>query len=118
MAHYACDCWDAEMLTSYGWIECVGCADRSAFDLSQHSKVKMSTLTFAPNSCIRILLFLSLFHSTKNSHAKFDGKNVGKCSENKNNFTKLHNHVVHHVNQKTFFGQAWVRCQVMVFYHI
>ena len=69
MAHYACDCWDAEMLTSYGWIECVGCADRSAFDLSQHSKVKMSTLTFAPNSCIRILLFLSLFHSTKNSHA-------------------------------------------------
>ena len=38
MAHYACDCWDAEMLTSYGWIECVGCADRSAFDLNQHSK--------------------------------------------------------------------------------
>lgn len=38
MAHYATDCWDAECLTSYGWIECVGCADRSAFDLSQHSK--------------------------------------------------------------------------------
>ena len=38
MAHYACDCWDAEMLTSYGWVECVGCADRSAFDLSVHSK--------------------------------------------------------------------------------
>merc|ERR1719244_1714913 len=37
MAHYACDCWDAEILTSYGWIECVGCADRSAFDLTQHS---------------------------------------------------------------------------------
>ena len=30
MAHYATDCWDAELLTSYGWIECVGCADRSA----------------------------------------------------------------------------------------
>jgi glycyl-tRNA synthetase len=28
MAHYACDCWDAECLTSYGWVECVGCADR------------------------------------------------------------------------------------------
>ena len=28
MAHYACDCWDAELLSSYGWIECVGCADR------------------------------------------------------------------------------------------
>ncbi len=38
MAHYACDCWDAELLTSYGWIECVGCADRSAFDLTVHSK--------------------------------------------------------------------------------
>ncbi|XP_049796890.1 glycine--tRNA ligase [Schistocerca nitens] len=38
MAHYARDCWDAELLTSYGWIECVGCADRSAFDLTQHSK--------------------------------------------------------------------------------
>ncbi|GAB6020011.1 hypothetical protein CHUAL_002761 [Chamberlinius hualienensis] len=38
MAHYACDCWDAECKTSYGWIECVGCADRSCFDLTQHSK--------------------------------------------------------------------------------
>ncbi|XP_065218735.1 glycine--tRNA ligase isoform X2 [Planococcus citri] len=38
MAHYACDCWDAECLTSYGWIECVGCADRSAYDLKQHTK--------------------------------------------------------------------------------
>lgn len=38
MAHYACDCWDAEILTSYGWIECVGCADRSCYDLSQHTK--------------------------------------------------------------------------------
>jgi len=38
MAHYACDCWDAECLTSYGWVECVGCADRSAYDLSQHTK--------------------------------------------------------------------------------
>uniref|UniRef100_A0A915HY75 Glycine--tRNA ligase n=1 Tax=Romanomermis culicivorax TaxID=13658 RepID=A0A915HY75_ROMCU len=38
MAHYACDCWDAEILTSYGWIECVGNADRSCYDLLQHSK--------------------------------------------------------------------------------
>ncbi|RCI01834.1 Glycine--tRNA ligase 1, mitochondrial [Rhizopus stolonifer] len=37
MAHYACDCWDAEIHTSYGWIECVGCADRSAYDLTVHS---------------------------------------------------------------------------------
>ncbi|PLB47756.1 glycyl-tRNA synthetase [Aspergillus steynii IBT 23096] len=38
MAHYAADCWDAELLTSYGWIECVGCADRSAYDLTVHSR--------------------------------------------------------------------------------
>lgn len=37
MAHYAADCWDAELETSFGWIECVGCADRSAYDLSVHA---------------------------------------------------------------------------------
>jgi glycyl-tRNA synthetase len=36
MAHYASDCWDAEIKSSYGWVECVGCADRSAYDLTQH----------------------------------------------------------------------------------
>jgi glycyl-tRNA synthetase len=38
MAHYATDCWDAECKTSYGWVECVGCADRACFDLSCHQK--------------------------------------------------------------------------------
>ena len=38
MAHYAADCWDCELLSSYGWIECVGCADRSAYDLTVHMK--------------------------------------------------------------------------------
>jgi len=45
MAHYATDCWDAEILTSYGWVECVGCADRSAFDLTQHSQATGVKLT-------------------------------------------------------------------------
>jgi len=45
MAHYACDCWDAELLTSYGWKECVGIADRSAYDLSVHSKATKARLT-------------------------------------------------------------------------
>jgi len=36
MAHYANDCWDAEVETSYGWIEVAGHADRSAFDLTKH----------------------------------------------------------------------------------
>ncbi|KAE9595155.1 hypothetical protein Lal_00009348 [Lupinus albus] len=38
MAHYAADCWDAEIESSYGWIECVGIADRSAYDLRAHSE--------------------------------------------------------------------------------
>ena len=38
MAHYSSDCWDAEIETSHGWVECVGIADRSAFDLTAHSK--------------------------------------------------------------------------------
>ena len=44
MAHYAEDCWDAEIQCSYGWIECVGLADRSAYDLTAHtakSKVEL-----------------------------------------------------------------------------
>ncbi|KAK9846036.1 hypothetical protein WJX84_001354 [Apatococcus fuscideae] len=45
MAHYAEDCWDAEVECSYGWVECVGLADRSAYDLRAHatkSKTDMS----------------------------------------------------------------------------
>lgn len=38
MAHYATDCWDLEIHMSYGWIECVGHADRSCYDLEQHGK--------------------------------------------------------------------------------
>eukprot|EP00494_Astrolonche_serrata_P006134 UN06151 len=38
MAHYAKDCWDAEILTTMGWIEVAGHADRACFDLSNHSK--------------------------------------------------------------------------------
>jgi len=46
MAHYACDCWDAEIYTSYGWLECVGIADRSAFDLTAHSKAAKVDLQY------------------------------------------------------------------------
>lgn len=38
MAHYACDCWDLEIQSSYGWVECVGHADRACYDLDVHSK--------------------------------------------------------------------------------
>ena len=38
MAHYATDCWDAEIENCTGWTECVGCADRAAYDLTVHSQ--------------------------------------------------------------------------------
>jgi len=39
MAHYAADCWDAEFHSErYGWVECVGVADRGSYDLTQHAK--------------------------------------------------------------------------------
>jgi glycyl-tRNA synthetase len=44
MAHYAKDCWDLECRTSYGWVECVGCADRSCYDLTCHAKVTKTPL--------------------------------------------------------------------------
>jgi glycyl-tRNA synthetase len=45
MAHYAQDCWDAEIQSSYGWIECVGHADRSAYDLEVHTKASKRDLS-------------------------------------------------------------------------
>lgn len=44
MAHYAKDCWDAEIFTSYGWIECVGIADRSCYDLRSHGEASKVSL--------------------------------------------------------------------------
>ena len=45
MAHYACDCWDCEVECSYGWMECVGIADRSAFDLKCHAEASKKEMT-------------------------------------------------------------------------
>ena len=46
MAHYAADCWDAEVLLDrLGWIEVVGVADRTDYDLlahMAHSKVNLT----------------------------------------------------------------------------
>lgn len=47
MAHYAKDCWDAEVETSYGWIEIAGHADRDCFDLSRHAKKTKTELVAA-----------------------------------------------------------------------
>jgi len=46
MAHYACDCWDAEIQCSYGWLECVGIADRACFDLNAHAMAARCDLQY------------------------------------------------------------------------
>lgn len=43
MAHYASDCWDAEAECSYGWIECAGLSDRSAFDLKVYRQCLLTS---------------------------------------------------------------------------
>lgn len=45
MAHYAADCWDAEVLLSYGWTEITGIADRGCWDLSRHAQFSGTDLT-------------------------------------------------------------------------
>ena len=45
MAHYAMDCWDAEILLSFGWIEVTGIADRGCWDLSRHAEFSGTELT-------------------------------------------------------------------------
>ena len=55
MAHYATDCWDAEILMSSGWIECVGHADRACFDLKVHmakTKTKMMASKRVRVACV------------------------------------------------------------------
>jgi glycyl-tRNA synthetase len=45
-AHYAADCWDAEYYSSrFGWIEAVGIADRTDYDLEAHAKVSGEKMT-------------------------------------------------------------------------
>ncbi len=46
MAHYAIDCWDAEILSDrFGWVEIVGIADRTDYDLKAHSRVSKTDLS-------------------------------------------------------------------------
>ena len=46
MAHYAADCWDAEVLSErFGWVEVVGIADRTDYDLKAHAKQSEKELT-------------------------------------------------------------------------
>jgi glycyl-tRNA synthetase len=46
MAHYAIDCWDVEVQTDrFGWVEIIGIADRTDFDLKSHSTYSKEDLS-------------------------------------------------------------------------
>ncbi|KAF4630405.1 hypothetical protein G7Y89_g7736 [Cudoniella acicularis] len=84
MAHYATDCWDAELLTSYGWIECVGCADRSAYDLTVHAKKTGAPLVVRERLDTPISITewqIELDKKKFGPHFKKDGKTVEAAIE-------------------------------------
>ncbi len=46
LAHYAKSCYDIEFLFSMGWSELEGIANRTDFDLKQHSSISGKTLSY------------------------------------------------------------------------
>ncbi|KAL7536185.1 hypothetical protein ACHAXR_006966 [Thalassiosira sp. AJA248-18] len=70
MAHYACDCWDLEIQSSYGWVECVGHADRACYDLAVHSKATKTPMVAT--------LKLDEAREVEVAKLKFDRKSLGK----------------------------------------
>jgi glycyl-tRNA synthetase len=45
-AHYAADCWDAEVYSDrFGWVEIVGIADRTDYDLRSHARASGTSMT-------------------------------------------------------------------------
>jgi len=71
MAHYACDCWDLEIKSSYGWVECVGHADRACYDLDVHGKVTKTPMLAT--------LKLDKSKEIEVAKLKFDRKLLGKA---------------------------------------
>lgn len=70
MAHYADDCWDAEVETSYGWIEVAGHSDRSCFDLSRHAEeTKVEMVAARPLKEPKMVKFI---------HLTLDKQKIGK----------------------------------------
>lgn len=46
LAHYAADCWDAEVYSDrFGWVETVGIADRTDYDLTAHAQHSGTPMT-------------------------------------------------------------------------
>ena len=85
MAHYANDCWDAEVETSYGWIEIAGHADRSAFDLTKHmgkTKVELMAARRLPEPITVTSTIATLNKKIVGKEFKKDQKLVAEFFEN------------------------------------
>ncbi len=75
MAHYAADCWDAEVLLSYGWTEVTGIADRGCWDLSRHSEFSGSDLShFEKFDEPQEVTFMKVFANHKKLGPAFKGQ--------------------------------------------
>jgi len=70
MAHYASDCWDLEIKSSYGWVECVGHADRACYDLDVHAKATKTPMVATVK--------LDKPQEKEVAKLKFDRKTLGK----------------------------------------
>jgi len=75
-AHYACDCWDAEVLSErFGWVELVGIADRTDYDLRAHSQASGTALTvFLPLETPRMERHRRIIPDMKALGPRFRGK--------------------------------------------
>jgi glycyl-tRNA synthetase len=83
MAHYANDCWDAEILTTHGWIECVGIADRACYDLTVHGKkARMSVYENFPEPKVMSVLTCKPNKSVIGKQFQKAGQNIIKYLEN------------------------------------
>lgn len=76
MAHYAADCWDAEILSErFGWVEVVGIADRTDYDLKAHARQSETELTvYVPYENPRKVTRLSIKPNMGILGPRFKGK--------------------------------------------
>ena len=87
MAHYAQDCWDAEVETSYGWIEVAGHADRSCYDLTKHAQKTKVELNAARVFKEKRLEKYFVVTSNKKDMGKLFKKDLKKVNEAIDSFT-------------------------------
>ncbi len=83
MAHYAADCWDAEVLLDrLGWIEIVGVADRTDYDLKAHtgqSKVNLSVFVHYDHPVKRMRTVVKPDFKALGPRYKNKAKSVGEA---------------------------------------